>query len=179
MANMKKQKPKRRAYLDYYKADASGRYHYTGPVYHCDTPADKRRVCVCRLWICSLIAAVAVVMDGCVPAPAMMTAFGLLPYIGQVTAVGSVVWAMCRLKTSFEHIYAYVFEKTMAVFPVRSAATAIVSGVATLGVILYGFVYADWTAWWWTVLSLGLKAISIITMLIVRQTVTKLSYQKV
>lgn len=178
MADTKKRKPKRRAYLDDYKPDASGRYQYTGAVHTCTTPLDKRRYYVRWLWICSLTAAVAVVADGCIPAPAMMTAFGLLPYIGQVSAVGSVVWAMCRLRTSFDRIYAYVFDATIAAFPVRSMAAVILGAISAVGIVLHGFVYATWTAWWWTLLSIGLKLLSIVAMLHFRRIVSALSYQK-
>ncbi|MCC8066630.1 MAG: hypothetical protein LIO94_05950 [Clostridiales bacterium] len=89
----RQQEPKRkgrRAYLDEYEKDASGRYVYMGKTFAWKSP---RKASLTKLWLLSLAAFAAQIGAGCVPDVGMNgRAWVLLPYVAALAASVSLVW---------------------------------------------------------------------------------------
>lgn len=76
---------------------------------------------------------------GGIPAPGMQNCFYvLLPYLGEVVAAASVVWALAKLGTDWREVREYNYEKSVAVLPVRTVVTA---GFAALGIVCEGIFF--------------------------------------
>lgn len=66
------------------------------------------------VWIMAAALALAVVAGGCIPAPGMQNCFYvLLPYLGEVVAAASVVWALAKLGTDWREVREYNYEKAL------------------------------------------------------------------
>lgn len=90
----------------------------TGSVFVCRSSEESLRGSKRAVWIMAAALALAVVAGGCIPAPGMQNCFYvLLPYLGEVVAAASVVWALAKLGTDWREVREYNYEKSVAVLP--------------------------------------------------------------
>ena len=62
--------------------------------------------------------------------------FQILPYLVEVGAVGSVVWALVRLTSGGETLRAYVYKATVQALPGRAVLVMCAAGAGMLGTAL-------------------------------------------
>ena len=159
MKDQKKKRPGRRDYLNDFKLSASGEYVYAGDVYRCQVSEDRQKSIQLRLWATVLFAAAVTVADGSIPAPAMLTLFGILPYVGQVAAVGSVIWALSRLSSAGDSVRGYVYRATVLALPRRYLFAILLSATGVMGTAIQAIIGGVGDALWWILLSVGFKVV--------------------
>lgn len=132
---MEKKRPKRgkNSYLNDFHVNLAGEYIYDGEVYACAGGDAEVKALRIRLWAYAAVIAAASVISGCISAPGMQNCFYvILPYIGELCAALSVVWALARMGTDWNSIRAYVYERTVPALPRRAL---LASGLAAAGFI--------------------------------------------
>lgn len=159
MAEGKKKRRGRRAYLEDFQRTASGDYVYTGPSYTCSEERMSYRRSMAVRWALSGGGAVMAVLGGTIPAPGMSNCpYVLLPYVGALLSAVSVVWAVARMAYWGNPLREYVYEKTAAALPVRCALTAAFAIVILLGLTVYLLVNGDdGVKTWCTILFFALQ----------------------
>lgn len=130
-------KKNRRAYLDDFRQDESGRYVYTGSLYVYNTQSPTRRQALTRLWALTAAAAAAVVVPGLLP-DTVPSGFYVAPlYACGLVALISVCWALAQLTAAGDPVREYVYRKTVEKLPLRVTLTAIFSCMAAAGRAVY------------------------------------------
>lgn len=135
MAEQKREKRGRRAYLKDFQPTAGGDYIYTGRMVRWPGAGGwSRREALIRLWLCALPGLAAALAGGCISGTGMDgRAFVLLPYIVGLVLAACTVWPVLRLTAAGEGpLREYVYQATVGRLPGLSLAWAICSGV-TLG----------------------------------------------
>ena len=131
-------KKRRRSHLDDFRRNAAGEYVYEGVHYVCTAGNAARARLVRRGWALGALMAAATIAVGCVDAPGLDgCVWLLLPYIAEVAAVGSVVWALCRLSAGGARLRAYVYRASIRALPGRAIAAAVTAAVGLCAEILY------------------------------------------
>ena len=132
-------KHNRREHLNDFHLNVAGEYVYDGALYACQSSEEKQHRIKRAVWGMVAILIVAVIAGGCIPAPGMQNCFYvLLPYLGEVVAAASVVWALAKLGTDWREVREYNYEKSVAVLPVR---TVVAAGFAALGIVCEGIFF--------------------------------------
>ncbi len=131
-------KKRRRSHLDDFHRNAAGEYVYEGAHYVCTAGAAARGRLVRRLWALGALMAAATVAVGCVDAPGLDgCVWLLLPYVAEVAAVGSVVWALCRLSAGGARLRAYVYRASIKALPGRAIASAVTAAIGLCAEALF------------------------------------------
>lgn len=134
MADGKKKRPGRKAYLDDFQRTASGAYVYNGELHYFVEQGMTRVRALTVLWALTAGMAAAAVTAGCVPAAGTRdTVYVLLPYAGSLLSVASVVGAMCRLTTGGDPLRDYVYRATVGQFRARGVLVLLFAGGTLLG----------------------------------------------
>lgn len=137
MAEEKKRRGRRDHLNDFYR-DVSGNYIYTGAYYVCTGGPQARTALLRRLWLMTVVMAIAVVAGGCISAPGVGRCFYvLLPYAAQIGVTGSIVWAMTRWQAREYPMRAYVYQATVKALPGRCLAGAILAGAGLAAETVY------------------------------------------
>lgn len=118
MADKKKKQAGRRAYLNDFHRDLTGAYIYDGSHFH--FAGDGWKQVLLRLWALGLVLVVLVLAGGFSGEAMSHCVFQILPYLVEVGAVGSVVWALVRLTSGGETLRAYVYKATVQALPGRA-----------------------------------------------------------
>lgn len=140
MAEQEQKKKRRRAYLDAFEKNSSGAYEYKGEMWTFEPKGRELRTELMRLWVLCLMMMAALLAAGCVNAPGTGSCFYvLMPYIIGLIAGVSVCWGLCRLTAGGLSLRDYVYKATVEQIPLRAVLTAICSGVAMAGEIIYFF----------------------------------------
>ena len=100
MAAKKKKQAGRRAYLNDFHRDLTGAYIYDGSHFH--FAGDGWKQALLRLWTLGIVLVVLVLAGGFSGETMAHCVFQILPYLLEVGAVGSVVWALVRLTSGGE-----------------------------------------------------------------------------
>lgn len=138
MAESKKKKIGRRAYLDDFQTSVSGEMIYCGAHYAYQGGGGERKGFLLKITALSAAAAVFSVLSGCVPAPGTLNCFYvLLPLLGSILSAISVLWAALRLISGGEQLREYVYTATVEAFPMRTALSVGFSGLSILGELLF------------------------------------------
>lgn len=138
MAEEKKRRRKKRAYLDDFYQDLSGNYVYRGQMYRYTAQDLPRKAALTRGWLCAGAALAALLVNGLVPNPALSGCFYVvIPYVAGLIAACSAVWALGRITAAGEELRAYVYQETAAQLPVRCMLSVICSAAAAAGQLLY------------------------------------------
>ena len=124
MADKKKKQAGRRAYLNDFHRDLTGAYIYDGSHFH--FAGDGWKQVLLRLWALGLVLVVLVLAGGFSGETMSHCVFQILPYLVEVGAVGSVVWALVRLTSGGETLRAYVYKATVQALPGRNAGNGVV-----------------------------------------------------
>lgn len=138
MAEKNKKRGGRRAHLNDFHVNLAGDYVYTGAHYtYVDQGRSRDRV-QRELWGLSIAILLAVVAGGCSDAPAMLNCwYVILPYICEVAAAVSVIWAVARLRKAEDPIREYVYKKSVRPLPHRAMLCMIFAGLGFVTMVLY------------------------------------------
>lgn len=115
MADKKKKQAGHRAYLNDFHRDLTGAYIYDGSHFH--FAGDGWKQAILRLWALGIVLVVLVLAGGFSGETMAHCVFQILPYLMEVGAVGSVVWALVRLTSGGETLRAYVYKATVQSLP--------------------------------------------------------------
>ena len=138
MAESKKKKIGRRAYLDDFQTSVSGEMIYCGAHYAYQGGGGERKGFLLKITALSAAAAVFSVLSGCVPAPGTLNCFYvLLPLLGSILSAVSVLWAAIRLIGGGETLREYVYTATVEELPLRTALCIGCAGLSILGELLF------------------------------------------
>lgn len=123
------------AYLEDFQQNVAGEYIYAGAHYaYADAAGRSRRRLLAGLWLSAVLAAAAIVAQGCIPAVGMRgCAYVVLPYAGALLSCCSLLWAIGRLSVNKEPLRAYIYKSTAAALPLRAILTACFTGATLLG----------------------------------------------
>ncbi len=125
---------RRRAYLDDYQIDESGKSVYTGNVY--DWP-EPRKPALIRLWILAGLTFAAQIGAGCIPGVCMNgRAWVLLPYMAALLASLSVLWGCYELTDGGDPLRERSYKKSVEILPFRSVLTGICALLAAAGELI-------------------------------------------
>lgn len=132
-------KPLRQAReAEFFAPSASGEYVYTGSYYAQSAGPYTWKQAMVRRWVMGLAMAALAVLDGCIPVPGMSrTAYVLLPYAAELTAICALLWAVGRMAAGGERLREYVYEQTVMKLPVRTVLAAVFAGLTVAGESLY------------------------------------------
>ena len=122
MADKKKKQAGRRAYLNDFHRDLTGAYIYDGSHFH--FAGDGWKQVLLRLWALGLVLVVLVLAGGFSGETMSHCVFQILPYLVEVGAVGSVVWALVRLTSGGQAL------------PGRAVLVMCAAGAGILGTVL-------------------------------------------
>lgn len=137
---MSKQKKKnRRAYLNDFTLGENGEYSYSGAKYT-PTPTDGKSTkrAFGELLVISVLSLVLSVIGGCIPSAGMLNCFYvILPFIGEIATVVSVLWIMCRILYHGFPLREYVSKATAEKLSDRCRFPMIFSALGMVCTILY------------------------------------------
>lgn len=134
----KKTRRNRRAYLDDFYRDASGRYIYKGRMYAYVTQKPDRRHALRQLCLAGFGGLCALLVNGVLPAPSMLNCpYVILPYALGLCAAASVCWALGRLASAGDPLREYVYQQTVQRLPMRCWLTVGCTALAAIGQIVY------------------------------------------
>ncbi len=136
--NEKKQKKKRRAYLDDFKANDGGDYVYEGAMYaFCEKEESRKQMLGKLCGLCGILVLTAVV-NGFLPVPGLQnSAFVLLPFAVELIAAISCCVAVGRIIINGTSLREYIYQATVLKLPGRSAVALFGAGAALIGELLY------------------------------------------
>ena len=144
MADKKKKQAGRRAYLNDFHRDLTGAYIYDGSHFH--FAGDGWKQALLRLWALGIVLVVLVLAGGFSGETMAHCVFQILPYLMEVGAVGSVVWALVRLTSGGETLRAYVYKATVQALPGRAVLVMCAAGAGMLGTALCMIVHESFAA---------------------------------
>lgn len=134
----KKQKKKRRSYLNDFKQNESGSYDYEGAMYaFCEKNQSRKMMLIKQCGLCGGLILTAVI-NGFLPIPGLQdSAFVLLPFAVELIASISCCVAIGRILINEKTLREYVYQQTVLKLPGRSAIALFGAGAALLGELLY------------------------------------------
>ena len=134
----KDEKKGRRAYLNDFKKDASGKYSYTGKVYHFQENGKSRKRVYGETVLWCVVLAGATLVNGCIPAPGMTSCFYLLlPYMIQFLFAVSVCYVTGRMIAGGDPIREYQYEGSVLKLPFRTGGTMVFAGILLAAEVVY------------------------------------------
>lgn len=135
-----RKKNKRRAYLNDFRRDESGKYAYEGAyIKWYDEKRDNSKT-LAILWLCAGLSAAASIAAGCLPNPWTNIAYALLPYIAALILNVALIWLMFRFSMAGDTLRAYFYEKNVSRLPIVAGASAVFTIAAVAGDIAAVFV---------------------------------------
>lgn len=129
-----KKRTEKYAYLEKIHRTANGKEIYTGPCFKYDTAANSRKSVVLKLLFLALPAFAACIVSGCFNVPFMRdTWYTVAPFGFEMVALGSVLWAVCRIAGNKEIIRDYIKKQTFGALPLRCLLSVIFSAIGLIG----------------------------------------------
>ena len=130
MADEKKKRRGRRAYLEDFHQNVAGEYIYTGQTHAWKAPRGKTLL---KLWLCAIAAIGAAVAAGCVPNTGMeRRVWALIPYVLMLISSGVQGWLLYKLTDGGDPVRDYVWKASVPRLP----AAGIVTGILALASIV-------------------------------------------
>lgn len=130
MADEKKKRRGRRAYLEDFHQNVAGEYIYTGQTHAWKAPRGKT---LRKLWLCAIAAIGAAVAAGCVPNTGMeRRVWALIPYVLMLISSGVQGWLLYKLTDGGDPVRDYVWKASVPRLP----AVGIVTGILALASIV-------------------------------------------
>lgn len=130
MADEKKKRRGRRAYLEDFHQNVAGEYIYTGQTHAWKAPRGKT---LWKLWLCAIAAIGAAVAAGCVPNTGMeRRVWALIPYVLMLISSGVQGWLLYKLTDGGDPVRDYVWKASVPRLP----AAGIVTGILALASIV-------------------------------------------
>lgn len=125
MADEKKKRRGRRAYLEDFHQNVAGEYIYSGQTHAWEAPRGKTLL---KLWLCAIAAIGAAVAAGCIPHTGMeRRVWALLPYVLMLISSGVQGWFLYKLTDGGDPVRDYVWKASVPRLPVTGIATCILA----------------------------------------------------
>ena len=178
---MEKKRRKRgeNSYLNDFHPNLAGEYIYSGTLYACQNDDAKQRRSKRAVWGMAAILTVAVAAGGCIPAPGMQNCFYvLLPYLGEFLGAASVIWALAKLGMDWGTVREYNYKQSVAVLPVRTAVTAVFSGLGIVCELIFFFVNDHAGQTFFALLYVLLKLTALLSALVLRAEIMQAEWDK-
>lgn len=168
------------SYLNDFHPNLAGEYIYDGALYACQSDPDTQKKSRRRLWGCTALLLLAALLSGSIPAPGMQNCFYvILPFLGELIAIFSVVWAVCKLGRDWNAVREYVYERTVPALPGRALCVAAFAAAGILCELLYVILSGHGGQLFYAFLFVILKVISLICALTIRRKLKSLNWAKV
>lgn len=120
--------------LAQFQQDASGTYHYCGAHLTYVHPKLGRPGLWSVIWSLTVLASAASVGAGCFSVSGLQNSpLVLLPYVGEIGAVGAWLWAVVRWSAAGRSVRLYIYEATAEKLPFRTGAAALFAALGILG----------------------------------------------
>lgn len=130
MADAKKKRRGRRAYLDDFHQNVAGEYIYTGQTHAWKS---KRSTALLKLWACGVIALASAVAAGCIPHTGMeRRVWALIPYVVMLAATCVQGWFLYKLTEGGNPVRDYVWKASVQRLPATGIVIAILA-LLTIG----------------------------------------------
>ena len=174
-------KHSRREHLNDFHLNVAGEYVYDGALYACQSDDAKQRRLKRAVWGMAAILIVAVIAGGCIPAPGMQNCFVIVAgddRVGGVLGAASVIWALAKLGTDWSTVREYNYKKSVAVLPVRTAVTAVFSGLGIVCELIFFFVNDHAGQTFFALLYVLLKLIALLSVLVLRAEIMQAEWDK-
>lgn len=127
----------RRAYLNDFERDLTGKYRYRGSHYRYVGSLSRGRA-LAGLWGLSLGTLALLLAAGMLDGPGLGRCFYvLIPYAAAFVASITVVYAVGRITFNDDPLREYVLEQTVHRLPVRSTVTLAFAGLSAAGSLVY------------------------------------------
>lgn len=125
MADEKKKRRGRRAYLEDFHRNVAGEYIYTGQTHAWKAPRGKT---LRKLWLCAIAAIGAAVAAGCVPNTGMeRRVWALIPYVLMLISSGVQGWLLYKLTDGGDPVRDYVWKASVPRLPAAGIVTGILA----------------------------------------------------
>ena len=125
MADGKKKRRGRRAYLEDFHQNVAGEYIYTGQTHAWKALRGKTLL---KLWLCAIAAIGAAVAAGCVPNTGMeRRVWALIPYVLMLISSGVQGWLLYKLTDGGDPVRDYVWKASVPRLPAAGIATGILA----------------------------------------------------
>ena len=125
MMEKKRRKRGENSYLNDFHLNLAGEYIYDGELYACQADPDTQKMQKRKLWVYTALMLLTVLASGSIPAPGMLgSSYVILPFLGELIAIFSVVWAVCKLGRDWNAVREYVYERTVPALPGRALCVA-------------------------------------------------------
>lgn len=125
MADEKKKRRGRRAYLEDFHQNVAGEYIYTGQTHAWKAPRGKTLL---KLWLCAIAAIGAAVAAGCVPNTGMeRRVWALIPYVLMLISSGVQGWLLYKLTDGGDPVRDYVWKASVPRLPAAGIVTGILA----------------------------------------------------
>ncbi len=168
------------SYLNDFHPNLAGEYIYDGALYACQSDPDTQKKSRRRLWGCTALLLLAALLSGSIPAPGMQNCFYvILPFLGELIAAVSVVWAVVKLGRDWSAVREYVYERTVPALPGRALCVAAFAVAGILCELLYVILSGHGGQLFYAFLFVILKVISLICALTIRRKLKSLNWAKV
>lgn len=168
------------SYLNDFHPNLAGEYIYDGALYACQSDPDTQKKSRRRLWGCTALLLLAALLSGSIPAPGMQNCFYvILPFLGELIAAVSVVWAVVKLGRDWNAVREYVYERTVPALPGRALCVAAFAAAGILCELLYVILSGHGGQLFYAFLFVILKVISLICALTIRRKLKCLNWAKV
>ena len=168
------------SYLNDFHPNLAGEYIYDGALYACQSDPDTQKKSRRRLWGCTALLLLAALLSGSIPAPGMQNCFYvILPFLGELIAAVSVVWAVVKLGRDWSAVREYVYERTVPALPGRALTAAILAFLGILCESVHLALAGHGGKLFYAVLYLVLKVLSILCALTMRRAMLRTNWSKV
>ena len=154
-------------HLNEFQRDGTGNYVYTGKTFVIDGDGKALKRHLVRSGIGAGLLLFFTVFPECLPPVAISKSFvTLLPWLGQLIAVLTAVWATARMILQADEMRAYRLAKTVRVLPRRCMASAVLALITLACQTGCGF-YLAWVGFGWNeaarlLSSVGAAAVSLL-----------------
>ena len=168
------------SYLNDFHPNLAGEYIYDGALYACQSDPDTQKKSRRKLWGCTALLLLAALLSGSIPAPWMQNCFYvILPFLGELIAAVSVVWAVVKLGRDWSAVREYVYERTVPALPGRALCAAVFAAAGILCELLYLALSGHGGQLFSALLFVMLKVLSLICALTIRRELNEQNWAKV
>lgn len=180
MMEKKRRKRGENSYLNDFHLNLAGEYIYDGELYACQADPDTQKMQKRKLWVYTALMLLTALASGSIPAPGMLgSSYVILPFLGELIAIFSVVWAVCKLGRDWNAVREYVYERTLPALPGRALCVAAFAAAGILCELLYVILSGHGGQLFYAFLFVILKVISLICALTIRRKLKCLNWAKV
>lgn len=180
MMEKKRRKRGENSYLNDFHLNLAGEYIYDGELYACQADPDTQKMQKRKLWVYTALLLLAALLSGSIPAPGMQNCFYvILPFLGELIAAVSVVWAVVKLGRDWSAVREYVYERTVPALPGRALCAAVFAAAGILCELLYLALSGHGGQLFSALLFVMLKVLSLICALTIRRELNEQNWAKV